>query len=142
MNKIIMALLIIVVAFAIGTVLVKNKTHTETNQSSTENSLNSINMSDLQKKIKDKQDVLVYFYSPECEHCKKTTPILKKINNSLNLNLKAFNILNDKESWDKYKIQGTPTIIYFRNGKEEKRLIGERGEKEYTQWFESLNLKD
>ncbi|MFJ7995513.1 thioredoxin family protein [Peribacillus frigoritolerans] len=139
MKKIIVPLIIVILAFTVGAILIKDKTHTETINNKPES---SINMTGLQTKIINKENILVYFYSPECEHCKKTTPILKKVGATENIDLKMYNILNDEESWEKFKIQGTPTIIYYKNGKEEKRLIGERGEKEYTQWFKSLNIKD
>ncbi len=37
---------------------------------------------------------------------------------------------------DKYNIQGTPTIIHFKDGKEVSRISGEQSKEKFKEWFE------
>jgi thioredoxin-like negative regulator of GroEL len=35
-------------------------------------------------------------------------------------------IKNKKAAWDQYKIEGTPTLIHFKDGKEAGKIVGEQ----------------
>ncbi len=43
--------------------------------------------------------------------------------------MKVIDIENLNEPWDKYNIQGTPTIIHFKDGKEVSRISGEQSKR-------------
>jgi thiol-disulfide isomerase/thioredoxin len=78
----------------------------------------------LEEKIKNKENFFVYFFSPTCPHCEYTTPRLNPIANELNVKLEQFNLLEFPEGWQKYNIQYTPTLVYYREGKEVERMVG------------------
>lgn len=86
--------------------------------------------------LNNNDEVTIYFYTPTCSHCKKTTQLLSEINEKNNVKIKTFNLQNFEEGWEKYNIKGTPTIIHYKKGKEEKRLLGEHSQKEYREWLE------
>ena len=44
----------------------------------------------------------------------------------LNVDMKVMDIEKLDAPWDEYKIQGTPTIIHFKDGKEVSRISGEQ----------------
>ncbi|MFD2208442.1 thioredoxin family protein [Virgibacillus halophilus] len=88
---------------------------------------NQITPEELQKKLDNKEDITVYFYSPDCPHCQRTTPKLVPLAKELNVDVKKLNILEFEEGWEQFgHISGTPTLIHFENGKEVARIEGEQ----------------
>ncbi|RWR14634.1 thioredoxin family protein [Siminovitchia fortis] len=95
---------------------------------------------ELKKKLKDKEDVTVYFFSPECPHCMKTTPELIPAAEKTDVNVYQFNLLEFKDGWDQYRIKYTPTLMHFKDGKEYARLVGEQSQDEIEAWLKE-NVK-
>ncbi|MFE5319121.1 thioredoxin family protein [Paenibacillus sp. NPDC056579] len=85
---------------------------------------NIILPADLDKKLSNKEDFFLYYFSSTCPHCKKTTPILSPLTKELNVDVKQFNLQEFEDGWGKYKIQYTPTLIYYKGGKEVERIEG------------------
>lgn len=79
---------------------------------------------DLQKRLSEKKPTLVYFFSPDCPHCKETTPFLTPMAKEMGVDIKQYNLLEFRQGWDDYKIQYTPTLVYFKDGKEADRIEG------------------
>jgi thiol-disulfide isomerase/thioredoxin len=117
----------------------KEKLHPATiEQLDDPNYQNIILPDELDKKLENKETVTVYFYRSTCPHCKKTTPIVVPLAKEMGIDLKMFNLLEFEEGWDKYKIEGTPTIVHYVNGKEIKRIDGYREEAVFRDWFQSI----
>jgi thiol-disulfide isomerase/thioredoxin len=117
----------------------KEKLHPATiEQLDDPNYQNIILPDELEKKLENKETVTVYFYSSTCPHCKKTTPIVVPLAKKMGIDLKMFNLLEFEEGWDKYKIEGTPTIVHYVDGKEVKRIDGYREEAVFRDWFQSI----
>lgn len=89
---------------------------------------NQITPNELSKKLDEKEDVTVYFYSPDCIHCQRTTPVLVPLTEELDVDVKKLNLLEYKNEWQVYGIEGTPTLVHFENGKEVARITGEQDE--------------
>lgn len=87
---------------------------------------------DLQEKLENGEDAVVYFYSPTCPHCQETTPVLMPIADDENVDVLQYNLLEFEQGWTDYKIEYTPTLIYFENGAEKDRLVGSQPESEWT----------
>ncbi|NSL50878.1 thioredoxin family protein [Calidifontibacillus erzurumensis] len=96
---------------------------------------NLIMPDELSDQLKNNGTAFIYFYSPTCEHCRKATPIVVPMAKELGINLQLFNLLEFEFGWDDYKINGTPTIIYFENGKESARIEGSVEAEQFKQWF-------
>ncbi|MED3661082.1 thioredoxin family protein [Ureibacillus sp. FSL K6-8385] len=79
---------------------------------------------DLRKKIKSGEPVVAYLFSPECPHCKNMTPRLMPIADEMGIHIDQLNILEYEKGWDEYDVEYTPTLIYFKDGKEVKREVG------------------
>ena len=56
------------------------------------------------------------FYSDSCVPCKRISPLLA--------DLEKVNIAYDRDLAEKYQVASTPTLIFFKNGAEVKRLHG------------------
>ncbi|HDR7417084.1 TPA: thioredoxin family protein [Bacillus cereus] len=97
---------------------------------------NKISLSDLQKNLKEKKEETVYFYQTSCVHCQKLSPVVVPMAKDLNVDMKVMDIEKLDVPWDEYKIQGTPTIIHFKDGKEVSRISGEQPKDKLKEWLE------
>lgn len=89
---------------------------------------------ELEDKLKNKEDVTVYFYSPTCIHCTNTTPIVVPLAEEIGVDLKLFNVLEFPE-WEKYNVRGTPTIVHYKDGEEVDRIVGAQDKSTFALWF-------
>lgn len=102
---------------------------------------NQIIPSKLDEKLENGDDVLVYFYQPTCDHCKVETPKIVPESEKAGVDLKKVNLLEfgDQSYWDRYFVKGTPTLVQYKDGKEEKRISGEgHTNEEYKKFFEEF----
>ncbi|MGA9227927.1 MAG: thioredoxin domain-containing protein, partial [Mesobacillus sp.] len=120
MKKVIIFLVIIVGLFAAlffvskaqneekaeGNPFGKEALHPETvKQLEDPNYQNIITPDELEKVIKNGEDATVYFYSPTCPHCVRTTPIVSPLAKEMDVNLVQFNLLEFEEGWNNYGIE-------------------------------------
>jgi thiol-disulfide isomerase/thioredoxin len=93
---------------------------------------------ELEKKLENKEDTIVYFFSPLCEHCKVTTPVLMPVADEVGVEINQYNILEYEEGWDQYAITATPTLVHYKDGKEVDRIEGSNSEENFrtllTEW--------
>jgi thiol-disulfide isomerase/thioredoxin len=100
---------------------------------------NIILPAELKQQLADGKTLTVYFYSPTCPHCQRTTPIVVPLAKELGIDLKLFNLLEFEDGWDAYHIEATPTIVHYENGKEIKRIEGYHDEQTFRNSFSSLH---
>lgn len=89
----------------------------------------------LDQKINNKEDFFLYYFASTCPHCKVTTPILVPMAKELNIDIKQFNLEEFQDGWQRYNIQYTPTLIYYKEGKEVERLEGEQTTDTFRQFL-------
>lgn len=70
--------------------------------------------------------VIVDFYSDSCVPCKQLSPILGDIEDDHEDTLRVVkvNVNFDAELAEKYSVMASPTLIYFKDGKEVSRSRG------------------
>jgi len=85
---------------------------------------NIIKPADLKAALDDKKDMYVYYFSTTCVHCRATTPVLNPIAKDAGVDLKQLNVWEYEAGWNEFKITATPTLIYYKGGKEVQRLEG------------------
>ncbi|WP_445486514.1 thioredoxin family protein [Niallia sp. 03133] len=102
---------------------------------------NIIKPQDLKEKIESKKDATVYFYSPTCIHCQKTTPIVNPVAKDMGIDLVQYNLLEFEQGWDDYHIKSTPTIVQYKDGIETKRIVGYQKSETFKKWFQENTLK-
>ena len=97
---------------------------------------NQILPDDLKTRLENQEELYVYYFSPTCEHCIATTPVLVPIAKDMNIDMKKHNLLEFTSSWDAYQITATPTLVHYKGGKEVARLEGGRDGELWKKWFE------
>ncbi|MFZ3578677.1 thioredoxin family protein [Virgibacillus sp. DJP39] len=103
---------------------------------------NQILPDQLSEKLENGESLTVYFYSPTCIHCQRTTPVLVPLTEELGVEMKKLNLLEFEEGWKEFGIEGTPTLVRYENGEEVDRLSGEHSKKEWRTFFEKNNIKE
>ncbi|OYT11264.1 MAG: thioredoxin [Bacteroidetes bacterium 4572_112] len=83
-------------------------------------------MSKFNEIINGDKPVLLDFSAEWCQPCKMMTPILKKVSDELGDKVRVLKIDVDKnqEIAQKWQIQGVPTIMIFKSGKQLFRQSG------------------
>jgi len=120
----------------------KDTLHPETvKQLDDPNYQNIILPDELANKLAAGEDVTVYFFSPTCSHCVRTTPVVAPLAKDMNVELVQYNLLEFEQGWDKYGIQSTPTIVQYKNGKEVARIVGYQEAATFQDWFNENTLK-
>jgi thioredoxin 1 len=92
-----------------------------------------------QKVLNAEKPVVVDFWAPWCGPCRAIAPTLDKLAGEYEGKLTVAKVNTDEEiRWaGQLGIQGIPTLIIFKDGKEFKRLIGSRSEGAYREAFDS-----
>ncbi|MYL18393.1 thioredoxin fold domain-containing protein [Halobacillus litoralis] len=105
------------------------------NQLDDPNYQNQILPDELEEEIESGDPVTVYFYSPTCPHCQRTTPVLVPMVEDMDIDMKKMNLL-EFDVWTAYSIQSTPTLVHYENGEEQARLVGEQPETVFEEFFQ------
>ena len=97
--------------------------------------IEEISMSEVTSKIEKKKDFVLYIKQTDCEHCKEFTPRLISVLKEKKLKVYALNLTNlskkDEKVYEKtFSIDGTPTVLFFKDGEEQ--LIRIEGEQTKT----------
>lgn len=116
----------------------KERLHSETiAQLKDENYQNIILPEELETKLDNEENAIVYFYSPICSYCKQATPHLMEASKNLDLYVGQYNLIEFPEGTRDFDIENTPTLIVFENGKEKERLVGAADTATYEKFFET-----
>ena len=84
--------------------------------------------------------VLVDFYSDTCVPCRMLSPVLSQLESELGGNLLIYkvNVGYEQELVEKYEVQASPTLIFFKNGEEVSRLRGMTQKAKLIEEFEKI----
>ena len=87
--------------------------------------------------LKSEKPVLVDFYADWCGPCNAMAPVIEELATELDGKAKVGKINVDENSdiAVEYNVMSIPTLIIFKNGKEEKRLVGLRDKEELLSLF-------
>lgn len=87
--------------------------------------------------LNSEKPVLVDFYADWCGPCNAMAPVIEELAKELERKAKVGKINVDENSdiAVEYNVMSIPTLIIFKNGKEEKRLVGLRDKEELLSLF-------
>ncbi len=79
-----------------------------------------------QEVIKSNQVVLVDFWAPWCGPCQMMSPIIEDLAKEVEGKFKVgkLNVDENPETASKFGIMSIPTLIIFKEGKNQKQLVG------------------
>ncbi|NOQ50557.1 MAG: thioredoxin [Mycoplasmataceae bacterium] len=82
------------------------------------------NENELDSNLEGNELLIVNFFAPWCGPCKMFAPVLEKYANDNNQLVLKIDIDQFSDLAIKHKIQGVPTTVIFKNGKEVDRTSG------------------
>lgn len=87
--------------------------------------------------LKSEKPVLVDFYADWCGPCNAMAPVIEELAKELEGKVKVgkTNVDENPDIAVEYNVMSIPTLIVFKNGKEEKRLVGLRNKEELINLF-------
>lgn len=87
--------------------------------------------------LKSEKPVLVDFYADWCGPCNAMAPVIEELATELDGKAKVgkINVDDNPDIAVEYNVMSIPTLIIFKNGKEEKRLVGLRDKEELLNLF-------
>lgn len=87
--------------------------------------------------LKSEKPVLVDFYADWCGPCNAMAPVIEELAKELEEKVKVgkINVDENPDIAVEYNVMSIPTLIVFKNGKEEKRLVGLRNKEELINLF-------
>lgn len=83
--------------------------------------------------------ILADFYSDSCIPCKRMSPVLAELEEQYEaLKIAKINVNFDSELAEKYEVQASPTLVFFKNGEETARLKGAVKKSEIVEIIDKL----
>ncbi len=84
--------------------------------------------------------VLVDFWAPWCPPCRVIEPILNQLaaDYTGRLRIAKLNADDNQRYVVQLGVQGLPTLIIFKDGREVERLLGARSKRHYQERFDAL----
>ncbi|MDQ0207129.1 thioredoxin family protein [Alkalicoccobacillus murimartini] len=96
---------------------------------------NAILPEELQDRLDNEETFTVYFYASDCPHCKEATPRLVDLAEELDEDIPQYNLREFEQGWSDHNIESTPTLVHYKDGVEEQRIVGAAETEIYEQFL-------
>lgn len=93
------------------------------------------------EQIQSGEPTTVYFFSPTCQFCQQTTPILMPVADDMEVEVLQYNLLEFDEGWTDYALEATPTLVHYEDGQEVARWTGAQPKENIEQFFQEVVKK-
>lgn len=100
-----------------------------------ESPIKNLKYADFQKKIANKETFILEVMQDGCSHCESFTPKFEKVLKehsitAYSLNLAKLAKVEREEFNNNYEVDGTPTVLFFKDGQESSILNRINGDKD------------
>ena len=84
--------------------------------------------------------VLVDFWAEWCGPCKMVAPILDEIagDHEGKLKIAKLNVDDNPRTAQRFQVMSIPTLLFFKDGEAQRRIVGARSKSQILSEFESL----
>src|SRR5690606_22252018 len=96
---------------------------------------------DVNEQIQSGDPTTVYFFSPTCQYCQQTTPVLMPVADDMDTEVLPYNLLECEQGWAGYALEATPTLVHYENGQEVARWTGAQPKENIEQFFQEVVKK-
>lgn len=96
---------------------------------------------DVNEQIQSGDPTTVYFFSPTCQYCQQTTPVLMPVADDMDVEVLQYNLLEFEQGWADYALEATPTLVHYENGQEVARWTGAQPKENIEQFFQEVVKK-
>jgi thioredoxin 1 len=82
---------------------------------------------------------VIDFFSTWCGPCNQLNPVLERISEAnTNVTIGKVNVVENPQLTSKFKVQIIPNIIFFKEGKQVKQVIGYHTDEQMQKMIDSL----
>ncbi|MBU9674113.1 thioredoxin family protein [Planococcus sp. CP5-4] len=96
---------------------------------------------DVNEQIQSGEPTTVYFFSPTCQFCQQTTPVLMPVADDMDVDVLQYNLLEFEQGWSDYGLEATPTLVHYEDGQEVARWTGAQPKENIEQFFQEVVKK-
>ncbi|MEZ0480275.1 thioredoxin family protein [Planococcus sp. SSTMD024] len=96
---------------------------------------------EVNEQIQSGDPTTVYFFSPTCQYCQQTTPVLMPVAEDMDVEVLQYNLLEYEQGWADYALEATPTLVHYENGQEVARWTGAQSKENIEQFFQEVVKK-
>lgn len=96
---------------------------------------------EVEEQIASGEPTTVYFFSPTCQYCQQTTPVLMPVAEDMSVDVLQYNLLEYEQGWQDYFIEATPTLVHYEDGEEVARWVGAQPKENIEEFFNQVVLQ-
>lgn len=90
--------------------------------------------------LKSQQPVVVDFWAPWCAPCRIVSPVIEELAKEYEGKVKVgkLNVDDNQQTASKYGVMSIPSIVFFKNGKPVRTMVGAQSKENYKQEIEQI----